>query len=316
MKRMVVDIEDPARGDPPTVLAAAAFADPDASIALHHNLFDAKIDGGGDRDELVDEARELLLQSREQKLQEISNSHFDSKATIQLMWSEHGWQELIRYAIGFRADLVIAESSQQSGWKRLRLGRDDWQLIRHCPMPVLLAREASPKRYRRVVAAVDPMHTHDKPAELDQVILRHAAAVASAPQATVDVINVVAPVMTIPPSTMTTALPMPDQTDELLEAHRDRVNELIDSGNTTVQERHVVVGNPADEIVDYVNERHADLVVMGAVSRSRLNRLLIGSTAERVLDHVPCDFLIVKPPNFDVRLPALASLAGQSAGVF
>ena len=38
----------------------------------------------------------------------------------------------------------------------------------------------------------------------------------------------------------------------------------------------------------------ADLVVMGAVSRSGLQRLFIGSTAEEVLDRLPCDVLIVK----------------------
>jgi universal stress protein E len=40
----------------------------------------------------------------------------------------------------------------------------------------------------------------------------------------------------------------------------------------------------------------ADLLVMGAVSRSAVQRLLLGSTAELVLDFVPCDLLIVKRP--------------------
>ncbi len=38
---------------------------------------------------------------------------------------------------------------------------------------------------------------------------------------------------------------------------------------------------------------------MGAVARGRLQRAAIGSTAERVLDHLPCDVVIVKPPGFD-----------------
>jgi universal stress protein E len=39
----------------------------------------------------------------------------------------------------------------------------------------------------------------------------------------------------------------------------------------------------------------ADVLVMGAVSRSRLQELFVGTTAERVLDRLPCDVLIVKP---------------------
>lgn len=39
-------------------------------------------------------------------------------------------------------------------------------------------------------------------------------------------------------------------------------------------------------------------LVIGAVSRSLLARPIIGSTAERVIDHVGCDVFVVKPPGF------------------
>jgi universal stress protein E len=42
---------------------------------------------------------------------------------------------------------------------------------------------------------------------------------------------------------------------------------------------------------------------MGAVSRSALRRLLIGNTAERVLDELGCDVLIVKPRGFKTTVP-------------
>jgi hypothetical protein len=37
---------------------------------------------------------------------------------------------------------------------------------------------------------------------------------------------------------------------------------------------------------------------MGAVSRSGLKRVFIGNTAERALNELPCDVLVVKPPGF------------------
>jgi universal stress protein E len=37
---------------------------------------------------------------------------------------------------------------------------------------------------------------------------------------------------------------------------------------------------------------------MGAVSRSGLQRLFIGHTAERLIDQLNCDVLIVKPRGF------------------
>jgi universal stress protein E len=46
------------------------------------------------------------------------------------------------------------------------------------------------------------------------------------------------------------------------------------------------------------NPMKADVGVMGAVARNRWKRLFIGATAERTLEHVPCDVLIVKPDWF------------------
>ena len=49
-------------------------------------------------------------------------------------------------------------------------------------------------------------------------------------------------------------------------------------------------------------ERSA-IVAMGVVSRSGLKRFFIGNTAEFVMDAVTADILVVKPPDFDSRIP-------------
>lgn len=58
--------------------------------------------------------------------------------------------------------------------------------------------------------------------------------------------------------------------------------------------RHVLVGNPAVEIVEMAHERASDLVVMGTAGRSGLSHLLAGSVAERVVRTAPCPVLTVK----------------------
>jgi universal stress protein E len=44
----------------------------------------------------------------------------------------------------------------------------------------------------------------------------------------------------------------------------------------------------------------ASAVVMGAISRSRIDRIMIGSTAERLLDELECDVFIIKPDQLPV----------------
>jgi len=51
-------------------------------------------------------------------------------------------------------------------------------------------------------------------------------------------------------------------------------------------------------LIEATDELRADFLVMGAVSRSAVERLFIGSTAESVLERLGCDVLIVKPEGF------------------
>jgi universal stress protein A len=54
------------------------------------------------------------------------------------------------------------------------------------------------------------------------------------------------------------------------------------------------VGNPYEEIVSVAKEMRADLIVIGSYDYKGLGHLLVGSTAERVLQDAPCAVLVVK----------------------
>jgi nucleotide-binding universal stress UspA family protein len=83
---------------------------------------------------------------------------------------------------------------------------------------------------------------------------------------------------------------------------------------------HLVEGNPSREIPRVAGKLGAAIVVMGALSRSGLERLFIGNTAERVLGALNCDVLVVKPEGVSphlaleergMRVMAPASLGSQ-----
>lgn len=76
-----------------------------------------------------------------------------------------------------------------------------------------------------------------------------------------------------------------------------RMEEWIDArdfvGDDDV-ELEARVGDPAEQIVEYVGENGNDLIVMGTHGRSGFKRLLIGSVAERVTRTARCPVLIVR----------------------
>ena len=61
---------------------------------------------------------------------------------------------------------------------------------------------------------------------------------------------------------------------------------------------HVLLeGDPASEIVHYGRDVSADLIVMGTHGRTGVERLVLGSVAEKVLRDAACSVLVVKLPR-------------------
>jgi len=59
----------------------------------------------------------------------------------------------------------------------------------------------------------------------------------------------------------------------------------------------VVRGSPHDAILDYAKEHGIELIVLGTHGRGMVERLLLGSVAERIVRHAPCPVLTVKAQN-------------------
>ncbi len=92
---------------------------------------------------------------------------------------------------------------------------------------------------------------------------------------------------------------------ELADVTREEKEELARSARTTEQRdrigqlhHHVCVGKPAAEIVRLAGKLGCDLVVMGTHGRKgAIERVLVGSVAERVVRDSPCPVVCVKPPG-------------------
>ncbi|MET0658265.1 MAG: universal stress protein, partial [Steroidobacteraceae bacterium] len=66
---------------------------------------------------------------------------------------------------------------------------------------------------------------------------------------------------------------------------------------------HLDMGSPIEIIQRTADTLHADIAVLGAISRSSAQLLFIGPTAERALERLASDVLVVKPPDIGECLP-------------
>jgi nucleotide-binding universal stress UspA family protein len=125
----------------------------------------------------------------------------------------------------------------------------------------------------------------------------HAVGLAEHFNASLTIVFVYSPSVTVPVGAEVGMPPtaVADQDDR--EYWRGQL-EQIRPVNPAIRIRHVLLtGNPAEEIIRYATENRTDLIVMGTHGRTGLERLLMGSVAEKVLRGALCSVLVVKMPK-------------------
>ena len=88
---------------------------------------------------------------------------------------------------------------------------------------------------------------------------------------------------------------------------RDRLRALTEPYGIGSDRLHLELGVASSKVLlpaSVCGSSETDVLVMGAVARRGLAKIFIGSTAERVLERLPCDVLIVKPTDFSAAIPA------------
>jgi universal stress protein E len=205
------------------------------------------------------------------------------------------------------ADLVVKDTHHHSVARRTFLTNTDWTLIRNCPAPLLLTKQTVWSTPPRIAVAIDPSHANDKPAALDHRILEQASALAQATGGELHAFHVYIPAAIIAAATVASAPLTVAITPEELEREeaekRRQVRQLAREYGVIDAHVHLQAGGPGVVLPQMAHELHADILAMGAISRSGLKRMFLGSTAEDVLERLACDALIVKPPDFAAVLP-------------
>ena len=154
------------------------------------------------------------------------------------------------------------------------------------------------------------MNEHDKPAALDDEILQLSKLLSKQVGGSVHAFHSYDPRIAVATATANAYIPVSLPFDEIeLQMHEDhqkRFGEITKFHGIDDEHAHLKSGLTHEELAALATEVDADVVVMGAVARNRWKRLFIGATAERTLEHLPCDLLIVKPDWFHTPVEATA----------
>lgn len=246
-------------------------------------------------------AREGLLERHTKRLEVLAAPLREDglTVTVDAAW-DHPLHEGILHEIEqSNPRIVFKDTHYHSAIRRSVFSNTDWHIIRECRVPLWLVKPYEHAAVGTLLAAVDPLHERDKPAKLDHKILETAEQIRSAVDGKLTVVHAFDPAPVYAVSTDAMSFPITEPINEavaaLKEQHRAAMAELTARHAIAADDTQLIEGETREVLVDAVDRFGADVVVIGAVSRGALKRLALGSTAERVLDFVPCDLLIVKP---------------------
>jgi universal stress protein E len=252
----------------------------------------------------LEKARNEVIGSHSKHLEEMAQPLRNDGVvvTTSAVWDHPLYEGIVRHVVSTGADLVVKDTHHHSAVARALLTNTDWNLIRTCPAPLWLVKPIDLQEEPVFIAAIDPMNEHDKPAALDDEILQTSKYIAEKVDGRVHAFHSYDPRIAVATATanayIPVSLPFDEIEQQMHEDHQKRFHEITSFHGIDDDKLHLVAGLTHEELPIVAEELKAAAVVMGAVSRNRWKRLFIGATAERTLEHLPCDLLIIKPDWF------------------
>jgi len=302
----ILSVVDPTAEDQPALgraawLAKQAGAELELLVCYYNEYL------SGDRlfdSPSLEKARSEVIANQEKHLEEMAEPIRETGVvvTTTAAWDHPLYEGIVRRAVASEADIVFKDTHHHSAVARALLTNTDWNLIRTCPIALWLVKPHDLADVPVFVAAIDPMNQHDKPAALDDEILQISKTLGEAVAGEVHAFHSYDPRIAVATATanayIPVSLPFDEIEQQMHEDHQKRFSEITSFHGLADDKSHLVAGLTHEELPAIADTLKADVVVMGAVARNRWKRLFIGATAERTLEHLPCDLLIVKPDWF------------------
>ena len=306
VRRILVAVNEPQARSQPAILKAAQLARAwQAGLHLFHAhsaplVADPYAVGPNFKDQKRSVERSMA--ARLEVLAERLRRH-GLVVTTDAEWDFPAHEAIVRAARRAKADLIVAQC--HAGRHRLPwlMRLTDWELVRLSPMPVLLVKNRFGYHHPTILAALDPSHAMDKPASLDRLIMDVAGATKQVLRGRLHVVHAYSsyPMAPMMPDGVA-AVDIDAIEKQVRRVAERRFRHSLRNSRLPLARRHLVAGHPIDVIAATARKIRSAVVVMGAISRSGLHNLLIGNTAERILDELGCDILVVKPRTFHSRV--------------
>jgi nucleotide-binding universal stress UspA family protein len=208
---------------------------------------------------------------------------------------------LIREVLAAGHDVLIRSHARDLADPPKQYGAVDMELLRLCPCPVwLIGPRPSPHTPWRIAAAIDPTPEDATEQQLNVTVVEWALMLRDVTGADLTLLHAWT---VFGGSVLRSRLPE-DEFVEYVARARRAAQDAVAAFAKPLADRlsgvpiQLVEGEADRAISHFVDTAGVDLVVMGTVARTGIPGLVMGNTAERVLQRLRGSVLAVKPPGF------------------
>ena len=233
--------------------------------------------------------REEYLAERRQMLEGLAEPLREQGLQVETeaFWAHPSFETIVEEVYRFEADLVVLHARRHGAMSRMFLTNDDWQLVRCCPVPLLLVKEKAWHASPKILVGVDPVHHRHKPGGLDHKLIGVGQELAKLVDGEVHAVH------------SFNQIPLSGTYLKDAEVqHEAAMAGLMADFDLPAARQHVIDEAAEFAISKVEHDIDANIVVMGAISRSLIADVFIGNTTERVVDQVESDVLVIKPDDF------------------
>lgn len=258
---------------------------------IHEGVADISVKAIDDSSRL----KTFILESAETALEDLVEplrAKFPNLETATL-WNARRWEGVLHAAERAEADLIVKMAGADHRFGDAVRPPDDWNLLRHARVPVMLLKADAWPRSPRVLCAVDVFD--DEHEALNLALLSRAEEVCD--QLGGD-LNIVCAFPLFEPwiGELGAAASYTDIRNSVEKEIRERIQALASRAGVKFDLLLLEEGHPALVLSRLTEEAEPALLVLGTHSREGVRGALLGNTSERILHHVDADVVTVPAP--------------------
>ncbi len=224
-----------------------------------------------------------------------ANIDIKSKITCAVTWNKTWFKGIIELATDNNCDLIVKDTKNARYESTMRnlFTPDHWNLLRYSPVDVLMVKNYAWTDSGNIVAAISFDDDQTKDEYLGKIIAKKAGSMRDVFAAKLHFVNTIskAPTHTIVEKSIFNTESFNINT---ILKRKQKLLELANSVDTRDFAIFIEEGLPGKVVPNVCRALNADLLILGSAGRKGVDAILLGNTAEYIIDKIGCDTLVVK----------------------